>query len=125
MAADMAVKARPAPILPPMFSWTGFYIGGHFGADWFDNDWFTPLTPRNIASGCPGYPISAGSHSASSWLAGGQVGFNYQTGMWVLGVEVDGSWTDLKGSNPSTFVDFVTVRSKTDGLARHVCGPCG
>ena len=30
-AADMAVKARPAPIPAPVFSWTGFYLGVHGG----------------------------------------------------------------------------------------------
>ena len=38
-AADMAVKARPAPPAP-IFSWTGFYIGAHAGGAWFDKDWF-------------------------------------------------------------------------------------
>src|ERR1700732_5561388 len=31
-AADMAVKARPpAPMLPPIYDWTGFYIGANGG----------------------------------------------------------------------------------------------
>ena len=31
-AADMAVKARPpAPVLAPIYDWTGFYIGGNGG----------------------------------------------------------------------------------------------
>ncbi|QWG20627.1 outer membrane beta-barrel protein [Bradyrhizobium sediminis] len=98
-AADMAVKARPVVAPAPVFSWTGFYIGVHGGGAWFDKAWAAPLTPLNIAGGCPGCPISVGGHTGSSWLAGAQAGFNYQTGMWVLGVEVDGSWTDLRGSN--------------------------
>ena len=97
-AADMAVKARPAPIPAPVFSWTGFYLGVHGGGGWFDKDWDVPLTALNIANGCVGCPRPAGGHTGSSWLAGGQVGFNYQTGMWVLGVEADASWTDLRGS---------------------------
>jgi outer membrane immunogenic protein len=92
-AADMAVKARPAPIPAPVFSWTGFYIGVHGGGAWFDKDW--------TGVGCVGCPIPGGGHTASSWLVGGQVGFNYQSGIWVLGVEADASWTDLKGSNPN------------------------
>lgn len=115
-AADMAVKARPLPPAP-VFSWTGFYIGAHAGGAWFDKDWYTPLTPINIAGGCPGCPASAGSHTASSWLAGGQIGFNYQTGMWVLGVEADGSWTDLNATSPHLLaVGALAIRSKTDAL---------
>jgi outer membrane immunogenic protein len=115
-AADMAVKARPAPLPAPIFSWTGFYIGVHGGGAWFDKDWTAPLTPINIAGGCPGCPLFVGSHNGSSWLVGGQAGFNYQAGMWVLGVEADGSWTDLKGSNVSLLVPTALNTSKTDGL---------
>ena len=115
-AADMAVKARPLPPPAPIFSWTGFYIGAHVGGAWFDKDWFVPLTPINIAGGCAGCPAPAGGHNASSWLAGGQIGFNYQTGMWVLGVEADGSWTDLNGSNVNPQAPFLRNNSKTDAI---------
>ena len=30
-AADMAVKAAPAPYVAPIYNWTGFYIGGNGG----------------------------------------------------------------------------------------------
>ena len=33
-AADMPVKSRPLPPPVPVFSWTGFYIGGHVGGAW-------------------------------------------------------------------------------------------
>jgi outer membrane immunogenic protein len=33
-AADMPVKARPLPPPPPVFSWTGFYVGAHVGGAW-------------------------------------------------------------------------------------------
>ena len=91
-AADMAVKAAP-PAHNPAYNWTGFYIGVHGGGDWFDKDWFIPLTPINTAGGgCFGCPASAGGHTSSSWLFGGQVGFNYQVGWWVWGVEAQASW---------------------------------
>ncbi len=115
-AADMAVKARPAPIAPA-FSWTGFYIGAHVGGAWFDKGWDAPLTPINIVGGCPGCPRPVGSHTASSWLAGGQVGFNYQTGMWVLGVEADGSWTDLNATSANALLPAALfIRSRTDAV---------
>ena len=39
MAADMPVKARPAPPVAALYTWNGFYIGGHFGYGWSDIDW--------------------------------------------------------------------------------------
>jgi hypothetical protein len=36
---------------------------------------------------------------ATGSLAGGQVGFDWQSGQWVLGIGTDGSWADLRGDN--------------------------
>jgi len=49
-AADMAVAPRyqaPAPI----WSWTGFYIGGHFGAGWGTKDWTSITTAPGFDEG--------------------------------------------------------------------------
>jgi outer membrane immunogenic protein len=114
-AADMAVKARPLPPAP-VFNWTGFYVGAHVGGGWFNKDWYIPLTPINIAGGCGGCPASAGGHDGTSWLAGGQVGFNYQSGMWVFGVELDGSWTDFNAWNVNPQAPFLRNNTRTDAL---------
>jgi outer membrane immunogenic protein len=97
-AADMAVKAPPPPVVPPVYNWTGFYIGAHVGGAWTDTNWFYPCSATNllIASPCN---LAQGGHSASSWLAGGQVGFNYQVGRFVWGVEADFSATRMEGRN--------------------------
>ena len=106
LAADIPPRPAPPPYRPPPpvevpFSWTGFYVGLHGGGDWFRKDWFVPNTPTNVAGGCavPGCNYSVGGHTATSWLAGGQIGFNYQINWIVLGAEVQGSWTDIKGTN--------------------------
>jgi outer membrane immunogenic protein len=33
-AADLPVKAPPAPFPLPVYNWTGFYIGGNLGGAW-------------------------------------------------------------------------------------------
>jgi outer membrane immunogenic protein len=64
---------RPPPPPPiPFFSWTGFYAGAHLGVGWSDGD---------------------GGSSSSTFLGGGQVGYNYQINQWVLGLEADISGT--------------------------------
>jgi outer membrane immunogenic protein len=35
-AADMPVKAPPAPPAAPAPSWTGYYVGGEIGGAWSD-----------------------------------------------------------------------------------------
>jgi outer membrane immunogenic protein len=37
-AADMAVKAPPSPPPAPVYSWTGWYIGGNVGGGWGHRD---------------------------------------------------------------------------------------
>jgi len=76
-AADMAVKAAPPPVMIPIFTWTGFYIGGNIGAAW---------AQRTVTD------VFGNSFTGSSnarFIGGGQLGYNWQTGNFVLGVEGD------------------------------------
>jgi outer membrane immunogenic protein len=114
LAADMPVKAAPPPPVAPIYNWTGFYIGAHVGGAWSDTDWFYPCSATNllILSPCN---LAQGGHSGSSWLAGGQVGFNYQVGRFVWGIEADFSATDIKGSNlDAAFPLQEFLHSRTD-----------
>jgi outer membrane immunogenic protein len=83
-AADMALKARPLP--PPVYSWTGCYIGlsaGGKGVSTRDTVTIPPAAPA------PGASVPLGDLDDVTWLAGGQVGCNYQSGNWVFGIEGD------------------------------------
>ena len=83
-AADMAVKARPLP--PPVYSWTGCYIGFSAGGKGVrTRDTVNkPGIPQIAASS-----VYLGELEDATWIAGGQVGCNYQTGNWVFGIEGD------------------------------------
>src|SRR5262245_42890924 len=93
-AADLG--ARPiakAPVAAPVavYNWSGFYIGGHVGGLWSDKDWTevtNPAVTRNL-----------GSNEVSGFLAGGQIGFNWQVGAWVFGIEGQASWTDASSDH--------------------------
>ena len=87
MAADISrpiYKAPPAGALPVTYDWTGFYIGGHVGYGWAHNDWRDAF----------GLGIS---NDTNGFLGGGQAGFNYQIGQFVLGAEGDFSWAGING----------------------------
>jgi outer membrane immunogenic protein len=107
-ATDMGIpkKAPPPPQTPPVFSWTGCYIGGTVGAAWGrssytgtpDGDFPTgePTIIPNLAA------ISSGTFHPSSAIGGGEIGCNWQTGVWVVGLEGDGSGWDLSKSSTVT-----------------------
>jgi len=89
-AADMPARApvykAPAAVAP-YFNWTGFYVGANIGGAWADTD---------ITNGFTG---TTWSPSGSSFIGGGQVGYNWQfNGPWVIGVEWDFDWSS-SGSN--------------------------
>ncbi|MFI5409836.1 outer membrane protein [Kaistia sp. UC242_56] len=86
-AADLAVVEETV-IVAPAFSWTGFYAGVHVGYGWAD---LTSEFNDSLFGG-------EGS-SPDGWLAGGQVGYNYQfSNNIVLGIEADASFSNLKDS---------------------------
>src|SRR4051794_28980719 len=80
LAADMPLKAPPAP-MPPSFSWTGFYVGGNIGGAWAQRSWNDNL-----------FGLNFGRSSDGVFIGGGQVGFNYQFSNIVLGAEADFDW---------------------------------
>jgi outer membrane immunogenic protein len=126
-AADLPTrKEAPAPIfVPPPFTWTGFYVGVNAGGIWPSGSRSASIFDPNsgIDGGFinAGFPGGLGSQSAG-FIGGGQAGYNWQTGAFVLGVETDfdGSTLSKKFNNiGSPFAtatglggDFLTVNGK-------------
>lgn len=96
-AADIAVKAPPSPPPVMLYNWTGFYIGGHFGGGWARKQWADP--DPFCVDGFGNCNSDVGSHNAIGVLGGGQVGVNWQIRQWVLGIEGQYSFSDLKGDH--------------------------
>src|SRR5882757_3630608 len=83
-AADMAVKARPAPPPVPVANWTGCYIAGSVGYGLFDNEsdagrFRDPVTGVVTVIGAPH------DQGGRGWLAGGGGGCDYQFGLGTGG----------------------------------------
>ena len=140
-AADLPVKARPLPP-PPVFSWTGFYVGAHLGGAWGTTEStlksvsatacrevYVPYGEGEIdevnATAIPRrvfIPIS--QTQTNGFLGGVQGGYNWQIAPWaVIGVEAQFSWTDLKGTSPcvvvlacSTEHDWITTLAGRFGV---------
>lgn len=77
-----------APPAQAAYNWTGFYIGAYLGAEWGFTHWnFTD-------DGETADPRFAGL------LGGGEIGYNYQAGKWVFGVEGDAGVSNAHGARP-------------------------
>jgi outer membrane immunogenic protein len=76
-AADLAARTyTKAPALAPLPTWAGFYIGG-----------------------MGGYASDDSSNNAiKGGFAGGTVGYNWQQGNIVYGLEADAAWADISAS---------------------------
>jgi outer membrane immunogenic protein len=128
-AADMAVKAPPAPP-PPAYNWTGAYIGANIGGGWSDrNVSYSPNDPLAAAlfGGAGGAPPAA-SLKESGVLGGLQLGYNWRFNRnWLVGLETDFDWSGVKGSGFSggvltggavPFTNTVSERVDWFGTAR-------
>ena len=97
LAADMPVKA-PLPPPAPVYSWTGFYVGGNGGYEWTKGSTFPLTGTQSVApiagvgvltqQALGGYPLT--SNLAQHGAGGGlQAGYNWQFNSLVMGVEAD------------------------------------
>jgi outer membrane immunogenic protein len=78
-------RRPPPPAQPayyaPIYNWTGFYVGINGGGGWGTSHW-----------------DSTGSFDVSGGLIGGTLGYNWQAGQIVFGLEGDIDWSNIKGN---------------------------
>lgn len=92
LAADLgpyrpgSIKDEPVPIYAPVFTWTGFYLGGQVGYGWGDSDFTDCCGPGSF------------SLEQDGWFGGGFVGFNWQKDRFVFGIEGDANGADFNDS---------------------------
>jgi outer membrane immunogenic protein len=124
LAADLGgYSVKDDRHLGPGAKWTGLYIGVHGGYAWGQWDGKLEhdpgLGPLDIFNSKPGR-----IHDAEGFLGGVQLGIDKQFGSVVVGLVVDGTWGDLKGSGKhdidgdgNTVVDYTwDIEQKIDAL---------
>jgi outer membrane immunogenic protein len=106
-AAELPIEAYPVRPVLVVFRWTGIYAGVHAGGA---SGYLMETPVPFLVTGSTVAPLPA-SLTTTGWLAGGQIGANYQVESWVLGIEAQASWANLTGSTscvansvPPTFV---------------------
>ena len=104
-AADIqrrqAMPAKAPPVYTPAYNWTGFYVGINGGGGWGRSEFTGPFA-------------TGGSFDTSGGLVGGTIGYNWQMGQVVFGLEGDGDWSGIKGS---AFCGGTVCETRNDWLA--------
>jgi len=114
-AADLPARVEPAAPVAyvPVFSWTGFYIGGELG--WIQTN--PEYTTGAVLLGAP-FVVTSGSNK-NGLSYGALAGYNYQMGNVVLGIEGDfEGWTVGTLNYTAITGDFLTAHSKWGGSVR-------
>jgi outer membrane immunogenic protein len=109
MAADMPVKYVP-PAPPPVFSWSGCYVGVHVGAGWQVSSFVEPQ--RRMIS------TFAVPESGVGWLGGAQAGCNVQWRQFVIGLEGEfwgSTLHDRDFFQSGSITDESTSKNRWDG----------
>jgi outer membrane immunogenic protein len=146
-AADLPVSGpyRPGPFMVRQpVEWTGLYFGANAGYGWgkySSNITFagggassltnpiTGITPQGTIAPVAGPTELSGtrvpgSGSPSGAIAGGQIGFNWQAGMFVFGGEIDGQWSGQENTFSAacgpgcTATESIKIRSLATGRGR-------
>ena len=74
-AADMPIAAPEAAVVTETYDWSGAYLGAHGGWAWGESE-------------------TLATDEIDGFVIGGQFGYNFQWDSFVLGLEVDASFSD-------------------------------
>jgi outer membrane immunogenic protein len=108
-SADMPRPQYKAPeFIAPASSWTGLYVGINGGYGWGNSNW----------TGASGNFQAA----PAGWMGGGTIGYNYQWSAFVLGIEGDIDYMNLKGTADAAICSGCTFKDTWLGTLRGRAG---
>lgn len=112
-AADLPAAPPPqapaayVPVVPPVYNWSGIYVGINGGYAFGNSNW----------NSAPPFTPGTGDFNVNGELVGGTLGINFQSGPVVYGLEADGDWTDIKGSTSSGVCAGLTCQTSNEWLS--------
>ncbi len=119
LSVGATAYAADLPLMvAPVWNWAGFYIGGHVGGGAGNANFSDPF----------GGSIYGDNVSTPVFLAGGQIGYNFQKDSWVFGLEGDASWASSDGTSTCLAVSGFYVSSNchsNPGFFASVAGRVG
>jgi outer membrane immunogenic protein len=93
LGADLAAYTKAPALAAPGYDWSGFYAGAFGGGGYGNHNVNSALGPNTP------FANYAANYSSQGGVAGGEAGYNWQSGRVVLGIEADGFWSDIKGDD--------------------------
>ena len=108
--ADLPTYSKAPVPATPIYDWSGFYVGVFGGGGHGNHN-------LNNALGPAGFADFTVNYSSSGGLAGGEAGYNVQSGSYLVGVEGDAFWANIKGD------DTFALGSNDATNLRHVRHP--
>ncbi|MDH6262617.1 outer membrane beta-barrel protein [Bradyrhizobium sp. BR13661] len=94
LAADLPIYGKAPAVVAPAYDWSGFYVGVFGGGGYGNHN-------LNNATGPGPAPLAnfTANYSSQGGLGGGEIGYNWQSGNIVVGVEATAFGADIKGSD--------------------------
>jgi outer membrane immunogenic protein len=104
-AADLPRPPPPpamAPVVyaPPVYNWTGIYVGGNLGGGFANSSWTDFFTG------------GTDTFSKSGFIGGGQVGANVQFNWLVIGIEGDFDWAGMTGTGADSVGNSINTQTQ-------------
>jgi outer membrane immunogenic protein len=93
LGADLSPYMKAPANATPLYDWSGFYVGV-FGGGGFGNH-----NVNNALGSSSTFTNFTANYSSQGGVAGGEAGYNWQSGNYVVGIEADGFWSGIKGND--------------------------
>jgi outer membrane immunogenic protein len=98
LGADLPYAKAPV-VSAPAYDWSGFYVGGFGGGGYGNHNVNNANGPSSTA------PTDfTANYTSIGGVAGGEAGYNWQSGSYVVGLEGDLFWSGIKGNDTNQFI---------------------